>query len=499
MEKGSQDLTEPLVGKDAAGSSSSSAKSVAIDAAAALLASKPRPPMLGSAKAPRKSSACDLLKAILNDPGTERYRTGAKYKYTMRVALNVRELRKMLLAPVRKSSESKQAYATRAAQWGELQRAHHAKHLYPLPSILNVGVKKVLVCALLILCATSVAHVHAPGVEKERARVEKKEREERLCVAHMECARLAITSGWGAESRCCPDPTGEVLGCCDPPEEDDGEEPEDPEEPEEPENEEGHGGSDEHGGGGKEEGHGGKHEGGGGDGGHTRTMRRRRLRGPSEEPEEERRAAGRRRRRLGEEAHGGGGHDGEHGGGGHGGEHGEGHGGKGEGEGGGGDEEAEETTPWKDSQSSTFIVIFLIVLTLVFEAGKETLEEETPREMRGVLTQIFAEFTVLGFLAMMTYFLIKFNALSMLSEVVYGAMREREAPRAHPRTHAVLTSPRLASPPSLPRHSPKTPTTQPHHHHHHHLTTTTLAPPYLQVRRSTWWSSSSASTSTSSS
>ena len=388
MEKGGQDLSEPLVAKGGAGTSGS-AMSVAADAAAALMDATSRPPMLGKARASRKSSAGDLLKALLNDPGTERYRSGAKYKYTMRVALNVRELRKMLLAPMKRTSETKQAYAKRAAQWAELQRAHHAKHMYPLPSILSVGFKKVLVCALLILWVTTVAHWHAPAVEKERARVEKKEREERLCIAHMECARLAITSGWGADTVCCPDAEGEVLECCEP-REDDEDEDEDREEEEEPgeeEPEEGHGGGHEEGhgkhegGGDEHEGGGGKHEGGGGGGhdeegggggggsggggGHAWMRQRRQLRQQQ-------------RRRLGEEAHGGGGKGGE-GGGGAGGHS------EGGGEGGGG-EEAE--TPFKDSQSSTFIVIFLIVVTLFFEAGKEKLEDETPREMRGVLTQV---------------------------------------------------------------------------------------------------------------
>ena len=394
MEKGGQDLSEPLVAKGGAGTSGS-AMSVAADAAAALMDATSRPPMLGKARASRKSSAGDLLKALLNDPGTERYRSGAKYKYTMRVALNVRELRKMLLAPMKRTSETKQAYAKRAAQWAELQRAHHAKHMYPLPSILSVGFKKVLVCALLILWVTTVAHWHAPAVEKERARVEKKEREERLCIAHMECARLAITSGWGADTVCCPDAEGEVLECCEPREDDEDEdededpEEEDPEEeePGEEEPEEGHGGGHEEGhgkhegGGDEHEGGGGKHEGGGGGGhdeegggggggsggggGHAWMRQRRQLRQQQ-------------RRRLGEEAHGGGGKGGE-GGGGAGGHS------EGGGEGGGG-EEAE--TPFKDSQSSTFIVIFLIVVTLFFEAGKEKLEDETPREMRGVLTQV---------------------------------------------------------------------------------------------------------------
>ena len=39
--------------------------------------------------------------------------------------------------------------------------------------------------------------------------------------------------------------------------------------------------------------------------------------------------------------------------------------------------------------------------------------------MKDVLMQIFAEFTVLGFLAMVTYFMIQANVLGFISRLVY--------------------------------------------------------------------------------
>ena len=65
------------------------------------------------------------------------------------------------------------------------------------------------------------------------------------------------------------------------------------------------------------------------------------------------------------------------------------------------------------------IVAFLILMTLGFEFAKDMAEEAVPREMRPVLGQIFSEFTVLGFMAMVTYFMIQANVLAAASSLVY--------------------------------------------------------------------------------
>ena len=65
------------------------------------------------------------------------------------------------------------------------------------------------------------------------------------------------------------------------------------------------------------------------------------------------------------------------------------------------------------------IVAFLIAMTLGFEFAKDMAEEAVPREMRPVLGQIFSEFTVLGFMAMVTYFMIQANVLAAASSLVY--------------------------------------------------------------------------------
>ena len=65
------------------------------------------------------------------------------------------------------------------------------------------------------------------------------------------------------------------------------------------------------------------------------------------------------------------------------------------------------------------IVAFLIAMTLGFEFAKDMAEEAVPREMRPVLGQIFSEFTVLGFMAMVTYFMIQANVFAAASSLVY--------------------------------------------------------------------------------
>ena len=72
-----------------------------------------------------------------------------------------------------------------------------------------------------------------------------------------------------------------------------------------------------------------------------------------------------------------------------------------------------------DAQSTVIIVAFLIAMTLGFEFAKDMAEEAVPREMRPVLGQIFSEFTVLGFMAMVTYFMIQANVLAAASSLVY--------------------------------------------------------------------------------
>ena len=85
-----------------------------------------------------------------------------------------------------------------------------------------------------------------------------------------------------------------------------------------------------------------------------------------------------------------------------------------------GDEHTSGVPAWASAQVKVVTVFLLIIATLLFEAGKETLEHEIPREMRGVLSQVFAEFTVLGFLAMTAYFVVHSRVLGELSVWLYG-------------------------------------------------------------------------------
>ena len=69
------------------------------------------------------------------------------------------------------------------------------------------------------------------------------------------------------------------------------------------------------------------------------------------------------------------------------------------------------------------------VRTLLFETLKNAAEREIPREMRPVLGQIFAEFTVLGFLGVATYFLTQMELLQAWSRLVYGDDERLAGPR----------------------------------------------------------------------
>ena len=76
-------------------------------------------------------------------------------------------------------------------------------------------------------------------------------------------------------------------------------------------------------------------------------------------------------------------------------------------------------TSFTDGQATIVVVVFLIAMTLFFEWAKDYAEETVPREMRPVLSQIFSEFTVLGFMAMVTYFMIQANVLATFSNAIY--------------------------------------------------------------------------------
>jgi hypothetical protein len=89
----------------------------------------------------------------------------------------------------------------------------------------------------------------------------------------------------------------------------------------------------------------------------------------------------------------------------------------------------EETTESEDESRSEYqhdlivmvcIVIFLILLTVAFEAVKEFLEEAVNDDMKIIVEKLFGELTVLGFLAMVTFLITTSGYFSILSERLLG-------------------------------------------------------------------------------
>jgi hypothetical protein len=72
------------------------------------------------------------------------------------------------------------------------------------------------------------------------------------------------------------------------------------------------------------------------------------------------------------------------------------------------------------------IVIFLIVLTILFEYVKEFIEEAADRNMKPVIQGLFGELTVLGFLSMVTFLMTKMGWFSAASEFLFGEADEEE-------------------------------------------------------------------------
>jgi len=67
------------------------------------------------------------------------------------------------------------------------------------------------------------------------------------------------------------------------------------------------------------------------------------------------------------------------------------------------------------------MIVSLIVLTIIFEKGKHELEHGRTDSQKLVINALFGEVTVLGFIALITFFLIKFGLFSYLSQTIYDS------------------------------------------------------------------------------
>ena len=73
-----------------------------------------------------------------------------------------------------------------------------------------------------------------------------------------------------------------------------------------------------------------------------------------------------------------------------------------------------------DLQSTVAIVTILITVTIIFENIKHFLEHKVPPMMSAVLSALFGELTVLGFLALYAFFMLQTGVIQTASVLVYG-------------------------------------------------------------------------------
>ena len=75
-----------------------------------------------------------------------------------------------------------------------------------------------------------------------------------------------------------------------------------------------------------------------------------------------------------------------------------------------------------DAEASLCITIFLIAVTMFFEVFKDSVEEwveEKNPNLMPVISAIWGELTVLGFIALITFFMLKAGTIQGISEVVF--------------------------------------------------------------------------------
>lgn len=72
----------------------------------------------------------------------------------------------------------------------------------------------------------------------------------------------------------------------------------------------------------------------------------------------------------------------------------------------------------------TIIVVILIVMTIAFESAKEYIEETASRNLRPIISSLFGELTILGFLSICTFCVTKLGVFRKLSVWLFGAEEE---------------------------------------------------------------------------
>ena len=75
--------------------------------------------------------------------------------------------------------------------------------------------------------------------------------------------------------------------------------------------------------------------------------------------------------------------------------------------------------PTLDMQVTLGICVVLITVTIIFEIAKHHLEHNCPPMMQAILQAMFGELTVLGFIALYTYFMLRLGVLEWVSLQIY--------------------------------------------------------------------------------
>lgn len=83
-------------------------------------------------------------------------------------------------------------------------------------------------------------------------------------------------------------------------------------------------------------------------------------------------------------------------------------------------------TPTRVATTLFGIISFLVLMTILFEMGKDQMIEQASSKMRPVISALFSEMTVLGFLSLITFGVSKASLLQEMSAAIFGESEERE-------------------------------------------------------------------------
>ena len=89
-------------------------------------------------------------------------------------------------------------------------------------------------------------------------------------------------------------------------------------------------------------------------------------------------------------------------------------------DGGGGHGHGHGDSSMQDLQATLAICVMLVLVTIVFKKVKHHAEHAVPPLMQNVLKALFGKLTVLGFIALYAFMMLKLGLLPAISRAVYG-------------------------------------------------------------------------------